>query len=205
MRGRRSGSLENPSGNKKLPCPAQINPPQAAALIGSQSDYLDFQFRFEFHKWAGFHAASSSGGGRTSAVRGRKKTTKIMNENTASLRAAVAARFLPVARFVWCVIAGGVFLVSVLDDISRMNNVMLDRPAIYSHLFLGWIAGMSLVGYWLGGFRGQPWAGACWGLVLGPLGWLISLVLEDRRPRCAACYGLRDPRALVCPHCRRTD
>jgi hypothetical protein len=56
-------------------------------------------------------------------------------------------------------------------------------------LAVGIVAG-GLVGWLIGNFvKGRPIAGLVWGLVLGPPGWLVLLMLY--------------PGAIPCPHCGR--
>ncbi|MBN2578418.1 MAG: zinc ribbon domain-containing protein [Pirellulales bacterium] len=71
---------------------------------------------------------------------------------------------------------------------------------------IGWfITGLALsavIGGLIGRLKGQQPAGVVLGFLLGPLGWLITLLLNDNRPRCPACRGVIDPQASICQHCR---
>jgi len=52
-------------------------------------------------------------------------------------------------------------------------------------------------------YRGDVLAGIVLGLLCGPLGLLVLLVVPDNRPKCPACRSVVDPLATVCPACRR--
>ena len=70
-----------------------------------------------------------------------------------------------------------------------------------------WIIGAlinTLIGYFVGERRGRIFDGAVLGFCLGPLGWLITLFLEDRRIKCPHCAGaVLSPDATVCARCAR--
>jgi hypothetical protein len=67
--------------------------------------------------------------------------------------------------------------------------------------FLAWAVVGSLVGFGLGKFRARELAGAVLGAAFGPLGWLFTLALSDRRPRCPQCRGVVLAGATRCRHC----
>jgi hypothetical protein len=60
----------------------------------------------------------------------------------------------------------------------------------------------GLVGALCGKSKGQPGIGFILGALLGPIGWILSLLSGDVRPKCEACRQVVDPKATVCPHCR---
>lgn len=67
-------------------------------------------------------------------------------------------------------------------------------------LLLGALVG-ALVGRMIGARRGRERAGTWWGLLLGPLGWLIVAAGPDLRPKCPACRGPVEPDATRCRGC----
>lgn len=65
-----------------------------------------------------------------------------------------------------------------------------------------WIALWGGVGYTLGGqYRARPWFGFWTGLFLGPLGWLLVLVIQDQRAKCRECGRALIPGARKCANC----
>jgi hypothetical protein len=80
---------------------------------------------------------------------------------------------------------------------------------------LAWLAVMGGAGYWIGRLVHRPTAGALWGILTGPFGWLMMGVLVwnsneiDRTalpnfligPKCSECLGRIPPRAKRCRHC----
>jgi hypothetical protein len=60
----------------------------------------------------------------------------------------------------------------------------------------------GLIGALCGKSKGQPGLGFIIGVVLGPIGWIISLLSGDVRPKCNACRKVVDPKASICPYCR---
>jgi hypothetical protein len=63
-----------------------------------------------------------------------------------------------------------------------------------------WLA-FTAVGALIGNSKGNPAGGAFWGLLLGPLGWLIISAVPDDRPRCPECLSVLVPRARKCRYC----
>jgi hypothetical protein len=47
----------------------------------------------------------------------------------------------------------------------------------------------AVVGTSIGNAKGRPAANAIWGLLLGPIGWLVILIAPDVRPKCPDCGG----------------
>lgn len=63
-----------------------------------------------------------------------------------------------------------------------------------------WIV-VALIGYAIGKSKGRPGAGFVWGLLLGPIGWLVILVAGDFRRKCPECLGAVPDGARRCGHC----
>ena len=63
-----------------------------------------------------------------------------------------------------------------------------------------WVIG-AVVGGLIGKGKGRTGAGAMWGLLFGPIGWLIILLVPDVRPKCPACGGAVVKGATKCMHC----
>ncbi len=60
----------------------------------------------------------------------------------------------------------------------------------------------AVIGYFIGNIRGDGAAGAIWGLLLGPVGWVLALCLKDARPKCPLCQGvLPSVKVARCKHC----
>jgi hypothetical protein len=64
-----------------------------------------------------------------------------------------------------------------------------------------WIAS-ALIGGLIGNRKKQVASGVIWGLLLGPLGWVVVLLLPSRGPRCSECGGvLPSSKVAKCMHC----
>jgi hypothetical protein len=59
----------------------------------------------------------------------------------------------------------------------------------------------AVVGALIGQSKGRPTAGAFWGLLLGPLGWLVVVSVPDERAKCPECLGFVPDGARKCQHC----
>jgi hypothetical protein len=59
----------------------------------------------------------------------------------------------------------------------------------------------AIVGYFIGRSKGTPQRGAIVGGILGPLGWLIMLMLPNIRPICPYCKGYIVEGAQKCKNC----
>jgi hypothetical protein len=70
-----------------------------------------------------------------------------------------------------------------------------------------WIIGAlinTLIGYFIGERRGRAYDGSILGFCLGPLGWLIALVMADKRSKCPHCASpILAASATVCARCAR--
>ena len=67
--------------------------------------------------------------------------------------------------------------------------------------FVVWLIVGVIAGFLAGRARGRELDGVLLGLFLGLVGALITLALQDRRPKCAACKGAINPGATRCCHC----
>jgi len=62
----------------------------------------------------------------------------------------------------------------------------------------------TLVGYFIGERRGRAYDGSILGFCLGPLGWIIVLVMADKRSKCPHCATpVLSDSATVCAKCTR--
>jgi hypothetical protein len=72
-------------------------------------------------------------------------------------------------------------------------------------LFVFWIPGLcvlSLIGYLIGKGKGRGADGAVWGMLLGPIGWMVIALGPDTRRKCPLCAGpLPDAKVTRCRHC----
>jgi hypothetical protein len=70
-----------------------------------------------------------------------------------------------------------------------------------------WIIGAlinTLIGCFIGERRGRAYDGSILGFCLGPLGWIIVLVMEDKRSKCPHCASpILSESATVCARCAR--
>jgi len=65
-----------------------------------------------------------------------------------------------------------------------------------------WVAVWGGVGYKLAEtYRNRAWFGFWAGLFLGPFGWLLVLVMEDKRAKCPDCRSAFPVGARKCPKC----
>jgi hypothetical protein len=68
---------------------------------------------------------------------------------------------------------------------------------------VGWLISV-LIGALIGRDRGDTEIGAVLAFFLGPVGWLITALLPDKRLRCARCGTLLWIQALQCPACHKS-
>lgn len=59
----------------------------------------------------------------------------------------------------------------------------------------------GLIGKWIGGLKGNGRIGFWLGFLLGPLGWIIAVIVPKDGPKCPACGGVTNPGARKCCHC----
>ncbi len=73
---------------------------------------------------------------------------------------------------------------------------------------IGWalsaVAVSAVVGGLIGRLRGRVGSGVVWALALGPIGWLVVLLLKDLRQKCPECGGVIVPGARKCKNCGST-
>lgn len=73
-------------------------------------------------------------------------------------------------------------------DNERYCGAMDDYFFVW-YLLSGW-AVSGVIGYFVGSTKGRGGDGAIWGVLLGPIGWLVVLCGEDRRKSCPYCGGI---------------
>jgi len=66
--------------------------------------------------------------------------------------------------------------------------------------FLSCMALSMLIGAIIGAFKGNIGAGLGWG-ILGPIGWLITFLSDDKREKCPKCGSAVNENAFVCKSC----
>lgn len=59
----------------------------------------------------------------------------------------------------------------------------------------------TLIGLGIGAARGRAAFGLLLGFLLGPIGWLIVLILPKEGPRCPECMEVVNAGARRCHHC----
>lgn len=70
--------------------------------------------------------------------------------------------------------------------------------------FFAWVIGASVcgfIGHSFGSKRKRADAGLMLGLLFGPIGWIMLLALEDKRPKCPECKGTIIEGATRCKNC----
>ena len=66
------------------------------------------------------------------------------------------------------------------------------------------LAVMAVIGGLIGSRNGNTLAGVILGFLLGPIGWLITLLWSDPRPKCPECGGVVVKGAAKCKNCGST-
>lgn len=86
-----------------------------------------------------------------------------------------------------------------------MNLDFLSPDILHAFVDFGWVYAvwifMGVIGLLIGKLRGRESFGFWMGFLLGPLGWLITLLMGQGGPKCPECFGTVDPRAKKCCHC----
>jgi hypothetical protein len=68
-------------------------------------------------------------------------------------------------------------------------------------MIIGGLCVSAIIEAIIGKMKGQPIGGLIFGLLLGPLGWLITFLVSDVRPKCPACGGVVVPGFPKCKNC----
>jgi hypothetical protein len=76
----------------------------------------------------------------------------------------------------------------------------MDDADLFGSLFVFWIVVGAVVGGIIGASRNNAGSGVVWGALLGPVGWILVLFL-DERAKCPACHGPLADGALRCQNC----
>jgi len=84
--------------------------------------------------------------------------------------------------------------------IKCWDRVLDDKKGESVEILLWAIIG-ALIGIAIGESKGRRIAGFLFGLLLGPLGWLIIAVGPNMNPKCPLCGGVTVPRAVRCRNC----
>ena len=65
------------------------------------------------------------------------------------------------------------------------------------------IAINALIGWAIGKAKQREGAGILYGLLLGPLGWIVLMLFPSAGQKCPHCGGMAKKGAMVCCHCGR--
>ena len=60
----------------------------------------------------------------------------------------------------------------------------------------------GFIGMMIGSKKGEGCGGFMLGVLLGPIGVIIIMLVRGQRKPCLACKELINKKATVCPHCR---
>ncbi|MEO7200180.1 MAG: hypothetical protein ABIY56_08200 [Dokdonella sp.] len=92
---------------------------------------------------------------------------------------------------------------SDLDSVQALLDACLS--VLLSPVLWAWLIGLTLVcalvGAGIGWVKGRTMAGLLWGVVLGPLGWLIIALSRSNLVECPQCSRTNRSDARVCRHC----
>ncbi len=61
--------------------------------------------------------------------------------------------------------------------------------------------GCALVGLLIGRRKGNAFTGFLWGLIMGPIGWVIMVTTRKHSSKCPNCGGIVDKGYEQCKHC----
>ena len=95
-----------------------------------------------------------------------------------------------------------------IDSAGEVWQHVRMKPEVVAACF-GVVVGLGIsaaIGYAIGKATRRAGPAGLWlGLLLGPLGWLLVLVMADNRRRCPTCKGaLPDGTPARCRHCGAT-
>lgn len=79
----------------------------------------------------------------------------------------------------------------------------LSDPAVQMLVVIyggSWLC-MGMIGLGIGRTRGRGGDGFLLGFLLGPIGWLVILLLERHGRKCPECLGIVPEAAIRCRHC----
>jgi hypothetical protein len=96
-----------------------------------------------------------------------------------------------------------IFLVVLFCLLFLLWTAVADNPAVGLLMAILPLAINIPIGYLLGRSKGRQCDGIIWSVLLGPIGWIITLCLSDGtpRPRCPECLSWVHPGASRCCHC----
>ena len=76
----------------------------------------------------------------------------------------------------------------------------MGRPEVLTTVFI-YLGSALVIGTLVGQAKGRAVAGMIWGLVLGPLGWVLVALGPNLKPKCSHCKGVIIPGATKCKNC----
>lgn len=59
----------------------------------------------------------------------------------------------------------------------------------------------GVIGAVIGWTKGRAFAGMIWGLVLGPIGWIVIALMRSKLSECPECARPNSNSARICRHC----
>lgn len=86
---------------------------------------------------------------------------------------------------------------------TAINSNLVELLLAITPLLGLWLL-LGLVGCVIGNFHGRPAAGFFLGFILGPIGWLLVLLLKRGGRKCPACLCVVHDQAVRCRHCGKT-
>lgn len=108
---------------------------------------------------------------------------------------------------VWVLEAVDALLAKLLEGIDpndpEASRILFGRlMGLVDWWMLIWLTlACTAVGGLIGWYKGAFWKGVILGATLGPIGWVISLIAEDRRQECPSCSRGNASKSKNCLHC----